>query len=552
MTGIDLFSEKGEREQKVGERVHRYTIHIALLVSLVTVSLAAGQSKKLRYEEGDWISYTDFRFVNSISVGHQYIYFGTTGGVTRYDRYLNRWDTPYTRSDGLSENWIENVAFDPSTEYLWCLTRSGHVNFYHPTEKRWNTTSTFPRSLLMTEQSPAHYPDFFTDFEYTFLAEGPEARIEDQNLRTYPLRHSVVDNWDNMWIATWGLNVGKADVRTLRLKMLRFGLIEPNVTAMTFDGPHMWFGGIGELHGSQGITRHNRNNDEWVYFEARYIDGLRSDNVTSIAVDKKHAWFGTYSGLVQLDKKKKSWKTFTILDGLSDNEVIDLALDDAILWIGTAFGLSSLNVETGTITKVENENIATSIVYDVEAKDSTIWAATNHGLFTRARAGKEWDFFIDREDHLGGVVAEIALDRGSVWFAAIPSWAADERLFIKTQAHQLKTGKPSVPRKEPLPIAFFLSQLFTATNQWGQHFPPETFSYGTIFDLAVNDSSVWVATDEGVLKYDRQRERWRRFTEEDGLLSNIVQAILLDGDHVWFGTPEGATRFYWNHPFRID
>jgi ligand-binding sensor domain-containing protein len=68
----------------------------------------------------------------------------------------------------------------------------------------------------------------------------------------------------------------------------------------------------------------------------------------------------------------------------------------------------------------------------------------------------------------------------------------------------------------------------------------------------VDEFSAWVATDNGVLKFDKARNRWVHFTTEDGLLSNYVNCIMLDGDYVWFGTPEGVTRFYWNAPYRID
>lgn len=533
------------------KRVH-WTMTLTLLLLLPMTSIAFAQTTRLHYEEGDWVSYTDFRYINSISIGPQYIYFGTTGGITRFDRYRNRWDTPYTTSDGLSENWIERVAYDPSTQYIWCLTRNRSINYYQPTEKRWYISNSAPQGLLFQEPPQVTYPDFFTEFEYTFLTQGYEASIQDRYLRTYSLTYSVTDNWNTMWIGTWGLNVGKADLHTQRLQLLRFGLIEPNVATMAFDGPAIWLAGIGELHGSQGITKFNRRSNQWTYYEARYIDGFGSDNVTSIAADRRYVWFGTYYGLAQLDKKKDSWKTFTISDGLSDNEVLDLSLYRKILWIGTAFGLSMLDRETGAIRKVENENLATSIVYDVEVDDGTIWAATNHGLYSRQKEHLEWDLFIDRDDRLGGVVAEIAVAKGSVWFAAIPSWAAEERLFLRTQAHQLSTGKPRVPGKESLPISLFLSKLDTDTHTWEQYFPTGTFSFGTIYDLAVDDSLAWIATDEGVLKFDRRRDRWRRFTDEDGLLNNLVQTILLDGDHVWFGTPQGVTRFYWNDLYRID
>ena len=532
------------------ERVHGIMM-ILIVLTMFIVSPSFGQVARLHYEEGDWVSYTDFRYINSISVGPQYIYFGTTGGITRYDRYLHRWDTPYTTSDGLSESWIERVFHDPSDQYIWCQTRTGYFNYHHPTEKRWYV-STVPPSGILQEPPQVTYPDFFTDFEYTFLTQGHEASIQDQNLRAFSLRSTVVDNWNTMWIGTWGLNAGVGDLYTQRLKLLRFGLIEPNVSAMAFDGPFIWLTGIGELHGSQGITRYNRKNGNWTYYEARYIDGLGSDNVTSIAADKKYVWFGTYSGLAQLDKKKESWKTYTISDGLSDNEILDLSFDGTILWVGTAFGLSMLDRNTGAIRKVHNENLATAIVYDVEVDAGTVWAATNHGLFSRPKGDTEWVLFADRQDRLGGVVAEIAVSKGTVWFAAIPSWAAEERLFLRTQAYQFSTGKPRVPGKESLPIALFLSTFEKSTGTWEQYFPSGTFSFGTIYDLAVSDSIAWIATDEGVLKFDRGRDRWRRFTVEDGLMHNLVQTILPDGNHVWFGTPEGATRFYWNDPYRID
>ena len=70
--------------------------------------------------------------------------------------------------------------------------------------------------------------------------------------------------------------------------------------------------------------------------------------------------------------------------------------------------------------------------------------------------------------------------------------------------------------------------------------------------MVVDDSAAWAATDHGVLKYDKSRNLWRQFTVEDGLPSDFVNWILLDGDYIWLGTHEGLTRFYWNTPYRID
>ena len=42
------------------------------------------------------------------------------------------------------------------------------------------------------------------------------------------------------------------------------------------------------------------------------------------------------------------------------------------------------------------------------------------------------------------------------------------------------------------------------------------------------------------------------FTTQDGLPSNEIYELLLDGDYLWIGSDRGLTRFLWNDPDRID
>jgi ligand-binding sensor domain-containing protein len=73
-----------------------------------------------------------------------------------------------------------------------------------------------------------------------------------------------------------------------------------------------------------------------------------------------------------------------------------------------------------------------------------------------------------------------------------------------------------------------------------------------VHSLLVVDSLLWVGTDEGIARYDRRTGYSRNFSTEDGLIDNRVFDIELDGDCLWFATPGGVTRFYWNNPYRID
>jgi len=91
-----------------------------------------------------------------------------------------------------------------------------------------------------------------------------------------------------------------------------------------------------------------------------------------------------------------------------------------------------------------------------------------------------------------------------------------------------------------------------AINEW---LDPPAKMYETeagINRIKATYQAVWVATNQGVLKFDREQQRWVSFTTRDGLADDRVYAIQLDGDFIYFGTSRGLTRFYWNNPFRND
>ena len=73
-----------------------------------------------------------------------------------------------------------------------------------------------------------------------------------------------------------------------------------------------------------------------------------------------------------------------------------------------------------------------------------------------------------------------------------------------------------------------------------------------IRDMEATDNIFWFATDKGLLKFDRKDNYWRLFTKNDGLISNDVYHIDLEGDDIWISTDEGISLFYWNSKYRMD
>jgi len=554
---------------------------IAMIFALVLFAPGSGQLQdqdirirgtNTHYEPGDWTSYSMTRWITSLAEGREYVYFGTSGGVIRYNFYSNKWDTPWTISDGLADNFVQAVAYDVNTDYFWCSTRQG-VSVYRTTFRRWENffkdelglsanddivsigfddryvwletkSATFLRSenqqglfsrVSSTEVAIDQIKWFgrrannFNKLPNLFMQGGyffdPEGFIKDHRLNSYKITSYLKDPWGVIWIGSWGIGAGKADYRIEVLELIPYGLFIKNVNAVEMDSDNnIWAGGIGSYGNESGITFWDTNRNRWTDYQARFINDLYSDQVTSIAVDDSCVWFGTQHGLACYSPAQNQWTTYDVSSGLGDNYVLDVEVDADNVWIGTFDGLSRIDKKTlGTknfsIREIARKDLLRKKVYDIEIMNNLLWLGTEYGVYVYDKDKKVGGFEDDPNGPMNDEVTAVGvLDDQEVWFG-LPDGI--EVFDMKTRQW---LGAPE--------------RRFLSTND--------------VNYLVVDQYAAWVATNNGVLKYDKARNRWVEFTMEDGLPSNIVNCIMLDGDYVWFGTPEGLTRFYWNAPYRID
>jgi ligand-binding sensor domain-containing protein len=550
---------------------------LSLILSIKAIAQQQDVANRIRgtnthYEAGDWTSYSMTRWITSLAEGRENVYFGTSGGVLRYNFYSNKWDTPWTTSDGLADNYVQAVAYDFNTDYFWCSTPQG-VSVYRTNFRRWenffkdefglplddeiisigfddqyvwleskswqffwsqNQQGYFARvsaSDVPVQQinwfgqrgnNLGNLPNFMMHDGYFF---DPSGFIRDYRLNTYRVTSYLNDRWGVMWIGSWGAGAGKADYRIQILELLPYGLFIKNVNAMEMDSEgNIWAGGIGVYGEESGITYWDTRLNTWTNYQARFNNSLFSDQVTSIALDDSCIWFGTQCGLVCFSPEKNDWRTFDVSWGLGDNYVYDVEVDSANVWIGTANGLSqiikdSLGTKKFRIQEIGRKDLLRKKVYAIEIMKNLLWLGTEYGVYIYDTAKKTGGFEDDPNGPMNDEVRAVGIyEDKEVWFGLADG--------VEVFNMESKTWG-GVPERR------FLSSTFV--------------NY-----IAVDSSAAWIATDNGVLKFDKARQRWVHFNTEDGLLSNDVNCILLDGDYVWFGTPEGLTRFYWNAPYRID
>ena len=526
----------------------------------------------IHYEPDDWITYSMTRWINSLAEGREYIYFGTDGGITRFNFYYNNWNRPYTISDVLLFFFKEKTAYEINTDYIWCSTHLG-VSVYRMTWNRWENFfkdefGLFPGDDIVSIGFDDQYvwlesrdgevfksdnqqvsffraanntitnnqitwfgkkttnlndlPELFMQNGYFFDDKGI---IKDYRLDDYYITCYTEDHWNNIWIGSWGVSAGKADSRIKILELMPYGLFINNVNAFEFDDDgNIWIGGIGSYNGQSGITYWDMGDNQIQYYQARFNNNIFSDQVTSIAIDKQHVWFGTEYGLIRYIPTKNEWKSFDTSFGLRDNFVLDVEVDEKNVWIGTLLGLNQIvkndmNKKDFSIKDVADKDILNMKVFDIEIMNNLLWIGTEYGVYVYDTKEKKGGFEDEPDGPQNNEVTAVGI------FEDKDVWCGMEN---GVEVYDVTSNKwLGVPKRR-----FY------------------TTSY--INYIVVDKAAAWLATKEGVLKFDKQRERWRKFNLEDGLPSDMVNYIVLDGDYIWFGTPNGLTRFYWNAPYRID
>jgi len=167
------------------------------------------------------------------------------------------------------------------------------------------------------------------------------------------------------------------------------------------------------------------------------------------------------------------------------------------------------------------KNIGTTLIHDLDVEGDLLWAATEYGLYCYKKSAKSGEFYSGALGPGTQRTLAVACWGPEVWFATdhgVSALIEDEETFRQWPLRSI--------RNEPVA--------------------------GRVHRMRMDQTALWVAGDDGVLKLDREENRWIHYTMEDGLPDDRVFCLLIEGDYVWFGSAAGLTRFYWNVPYRID
>lgn len=557
----------------------RFVSPIALLMIFGSLhALLAQEAEEQRipytnreYFPGDWVSYTCVRFVYNLAIAPETIYFATTGGIARYDPNGGRWLPPWTVSEGLATNDVHAVAYDVDTGFIWCTTAMG-ISFRHPTSSEWRnfykdelgiawadrigSIGVGTGQILFETQSGRvlvadkfgnwvepldgvepdgpifwfgdrgeranHFPMFHMGRGLLF---DPEGFVRDFRLREYAITCAQEDAWSQMWIGTWGLGAGRADMRMIRLEMLPFGPWAPEVRALAVDGTRILMGGFGSYEDEWGITIWDRERNDWRYYESRYVTGMAGDRVLVCAAGEGALYFGTDLGLLILDRMRDHWRTLAGDRFLPDDWTYDVLPDESGVWVATRRGVVHLSwvprpgkEDSLVVDELDPGNLHGVEVYELHRTGNLRWAATSEGLYVWDDVSSQGGYVRDPGGPVGNPIYTVDSFGDTLWVAGwkgVEAYDLSRRMWLPPPA-----GREDIRER--------------------------------VYRLRASRAAVWVGTENGVYKYNVEDRRWRHFTVRDGLVGSRVYDIVVDGDYVWFATNRGLTCFYWNNPHRTD
>ncbi|MBD3234728.1 MAG: hypothetical protein GF315_13465 [candidate division Zixibacteria bacterium] len=285
------------------------------------------------------------------------------------------------------------------------------------------------------------------------------------------------------------------------------------------------------------------------YTEGDWVSFSPARFVTSIALDDYNVYFATRdAGVLRFDRFAEKWKDpLTISDDLPSNHINRIAFDlnDNELWIDARGGVGVY------------EPTFEDFIYGGDFPDELVLGNTpnfNPGsLFPEFGYNYMSGSLVDpygRKYNLNKVYVD---DRYKAWigFAGLgPSMlntrtselkllrfgplTGDQRAVMIDGDYLFTGGYPESGRS-----GFALLDLYDM--EWDYWEAPYDFKLHNvrINCVAFEDGIAWIGTTQGLVRFDVQRESFRVFRVFNGLLSNYISTIAIDGYQLWVGTDNG-------------
>lgn len=447
-----------------------------------------------------------------------------------------------TIDDGLSQTTINDI-FQDSNGYMWIGTRDG-LNRYNGHK-----------------------------FEIYKYKENEKNSIVGNDITDID-----EDNEGNIWVGT-SAGISKIDVKNEQIK--NYLPKDNSCNLSNYKVKDIFIDKDGEIliATEDGLNRYNKESDnfERLYDSPISHESLSSQFIQSITEDNEgNYWIGTKKGLNKVNKSThkitKFYENKDDKNSLSLNNISKVYIDDlGFLWIGTHYGgLNKMNLYTEEIIRFNNENtnIPGGYIRDIlRDSRSTLWIATDSGFSKLNEENNTFSTYTskgydDKSISSNNVLSLWESQSGTIW---IGTW---EGISLLNHNNSFNHYKNDPADKDSL-RGNMISGIYEdddglvwvgTTNQGinildrkdnkvyeiklNMHNENSSLTSNVIRQVVGIENEIWIATELGLNKYDKNTKKITRYKDIDGLVSNDVTSLYIDVDKtLWIGTSNGLSSF---------
>ena len=532
--------------------------------------------------------------VKRILVTDDCVWFAMDYGILRYAKLLDTWKH-YTMEDGLALNDLRYIV--ESKKSIWAAVEDSiSVSRYDKKSEKWEVVdippvSDRPEPMFWLQYIEADGSDVW--FGTWSRICGARRYNEDEDKWYFYTRKEGLSQTEVGWIGidddrVWVSHGYRASVpltyyekSTGKWTTVSTNQVLGSVQKAVMGDKSVWVI-IDMPNRNDGIVRYDKVNDEWTM--------VSRVDVRDIVEDGEYVWAATwYGGVKRFHIASRTWTDFRDGTGLLHNWINDRSLkaDERFVWAGTPRGLSVYDKKTETwISYVQSETLIGNEIRAVVADERYVWCGTSQGLSRYDKLYGTWTSFRKKGGHqfvsygpmnidfwepedenslVNNDINSLAVDDRYLWVGTREGASRYDRIADRWDRYKRDTGLPNedvaavvvdgydvwagtggglckYPRMSDDPNAWvtYTSGIEIKPMVVSEEYAKSLIS-DEIWSLAADGKHVWVGTRLGVSRYDKGRDTWMTFTQEDGLASDVVSSIAVADGYIWFGSDNGVT-----------
>lgn len=493
------------------------------------------------------------------------LWIGTNGGgLNQFDRETQKF-TRYTHNPNLPSSLSSNAVsaiYEDGNHNLWIGTNGGGLN------KINKETGEFTHYKYDSKNNNSLSHDAVT------------AIYEDQAA--------------TLWVGTNGGGLNQFDRKTENFIHYTHDPKNPNslsidkVSAIAEDQAGVLWITSGTWDGSysgQGVALLDQAREKFTHYSNNPQDqnSLSEDNVLSIYIDRTGTiWIGTWvKGVNRFYAAQQKFEHFKIESdnpkGLHGDGVWAVYEDQTgVLWIGTSGGgLNRLDRQTKQVTHYtydpNNPNsLSSNNVWAVyEDYSGRLWIGTDAGLNQFDRTKEKFTHYTHDPNNPSSLsdntVPTICEDRsGQVWIGTmnggLNKFEPETGKFIHYVSNPDDPNSLGdnfvitmyVDRSNTLWLGTYGNGLdkFDRATETFTHYKynpddPNSLSSNRVVSIYEDESdTLWIVTEAGLNKFNREKQKFKHYTEKDGLPTDYLGSILADQEgNIWLSSSNGISKF---------